>query len=103
MDYWKECISEAFEDAGIEATEEQINTVTLWVDGAHENFGLATGRDFIPNPLIAEVEKVKREMVDQQLRHEGQLNGVRKGVARRRGVDVADVYIDEAGEVTYIP
>ena len=65
MDYWKECISEAFDDAGIAATDEQIGKVADWVEGAHENYGMAHGHDHIPNPLIEEnkvlEEKLKRE------------------------------------------
>ena len=45
MDYWKDCISEAFEDAGIVATPDQLDTVTSWAEGAHDNYGLATGDD----------------------------------------------------------
>ncbi len=62
MDYWKECILEAFEDAGIDATDEQKDTVISWVEGAHENFSLGTGRDCIPNPLAGELGRVEREL-----------------------------------------
>jgi len=58
MNYWKECISEAFEDAGISATPEQILTVTNWVEGAHDNYGMAHGYDCIPNPLQEENNKL---------------------------------------------
>ena len=101
MDYWTECIEEALEDAGLHATKEQIEIVASWVDGAHENFGLATGSEFIPDPVHSELDEVKREMKKQQERHERQLNGVCQGVARRRGVDVGAVNIDSGGEVTY--
>ena len=59
MDYWQECISEAFEDAGLTASKEQIDTVASWVDGAHENYGMACGHDCIPNPLETENEELK--------------------------------------------
>lgn len=59
--YWKECLSEAFEDAGITATEDQLKTVTEWVEGAHENYGMATGQDCIPNPL----EEANRELAQK--------------------------------------
>jgi hypothetical protein len=45
MDYWKQCISEAFGDAGIKATDTQIELVAGWVEGAHENYSLAVGLD----------------------------------------------------------
>lgn len=101
MDYWRKCIEEAFEDAGIKATKTQLDTVTSWIDGAHENYGLATGSEFIPNPMISEVEEIKREMVRQQEKHERQLSGIRKGVSRRRNVDISEVNISDDGEVTY--
>lgn len=62
MDYWKECVAEAFEDAGIEATDDQIDTVSSWVECAHDNYSMAHGHDFIPNPLSSENERLKREL-----------------------------------------
>ena len=68
MDYWRECISEAFDDAKITATEEQIATVASWIEGAHDNFGLATGRDCIPNPQDTENKRLEEEL--EKLREE---------------------------------
>lgn len=62
MDYWKETIKEAFEDAKIQATEEQIITVTNWVEGAHDNYGMSHGHDCIPNPQTLEIEKLTEEL-----------------------------------------
>jgi hypothetical protein len=66
MDYWKECISEALEDAGIKASDEQIDTVTSWVEGAHENYGMAHGHDCIPNPMVTENEDLKKKLKREQ-------------------------------------
>ena len=66
MDYWKECISEAFEDAGLTATDEQKDTVTSWAYGAHENFGLANGHDAIPNPQTLENDKLSKDLREQR-------------------------------------
>ena len=44
-EYWKLCVEEAFSEAGIEATDEQINTVAGVVEGGHEVFGEMTGLD----------------------------------------------------------
>lgn len=66
MDYWEECISESFEDAGIKATREQVDTVASWVGGAHENYGMAHGYDCIPNPNILEIEKLKTELTKER-------------------------------------
>jgi hypothetical protein len=62
MNYWKECISEAFDDAGITASEKQIETVVDWVKGAHENYGMAFGHDCIPNPLESENKRLTQEL-----------------------------------------
>ena len=62
MDYWDECIREAFEDAGIDVKEHQIQTVINWVEGAFENYGLATGRDCIPSPIQIENDKLKSDL-----------------------------------------
>lgn len=62
MNYWEECLSEAFDDTGIIATKKQIDTVASWVEGAHENYGMAHGYDHIPNPLILENEKLRKNL-----------------------------------------
>lgn len=62
MDYWLECIKEAFEDAGIIATKEQVDTVTSWVEGASENEGLARGREAIPNPVQLENGNLRKQL-----------------------------------------
>ena len=62
MDYWEECISEAFDDAAITASKDQIGIVASWVEGAHENYGMARGYDCIPNPLKLENDKLRRDL-----------------------------------------
>lgn len=62
MDYWEECIAQAFEDAGIKATKEQIDTVISWVEGAHDNYGMAHGHECIPNPLLSEIKELKKSL-----------------------------------------
>lgn len=62
MDYWKECVEEAFEDAKIEVTKEQIDTVISWVEGAHNNYGMRFGYDCSPNPLEDEIKILKKEL-----------------------------------------
>jgi hypothetical protein len=99
MDYWKECVTEAMEDAGIKATNEQIETVCSWVEGAHDNYGMAHGHDCIPNPMESEVDKLKQEIRRLKDDHDRQLDGVIRGVAKRRNVSVSDVSIDDDGLV----
>ena len=66
MNYWQECISEAFDDANINATEEQIKAVAHFVEGAHENYGMAYGHDCIPNPLVEENNKLKKQLKEEE-------------------------------------
>tara|TARA_R110000764_G_scaffold132941_2_gene220847 strand:+ start:2298 stop:2606 length:309 start_codon:yes stop_codon:yes gene_type:complete len=101
MDYWTECIKESFSEAEIIATDEQIKTVIEWVEGAHENIGMATGSEHIPNPLNAEVDALERKIKTLQAEHERQISGVLKGVAHRRNVDLTNVNIDTDGLITY--
>ena len=64
MNYWHECIAEAFEDAGITASHLQIKTVVEWVEGAHENYGMAHGYDDISGETDAErnLRELRREI-----------------------------------------
>lgn len=101
MDYWNECISEALNDVRISATKEQIENIAEWVRGAHENYGMAHGHDCIPNPMLSEVEELKRRIRKMESEHDKQLDGIRKGVAIRRNVNANDVNIDSDGHVTY--
>lgn len=94
MSYWEDTVKESFEDAGITATDEQIDTVISWVEGAHENYGMATGRDCIPAPRESEVDALKKQYKQEIERLESQIGVFRKSVATRRGVDESDVYLD---------
>lgn len=64
--YWIDCIAEACQDCGLVATKEQVETVASWAQGAHENYGMATGGDCIPNPLHSEVERLRLELKKEQ-------------------------------------
>ncbi len=101
MEYWKECIEDAFSENDIVATDEQIKSVVEWVEGASENMSMATGSDCIPNPMNTEVDELKAKIKKLEAAHERQINGVLKGVAHRRNTSVSDVDIDIDGRVTY--
>ena len=38
MDYWIECIQAALEEAGLEASDEQVEMMASVVSGAHDNY-----------------------------------------------------------------
>ncbi len=65
MSYWEECISEAMDEAGIIATEEQVKSIAEAAEGAHENYSMAFGHDSGPNPLIQENKKLKEKLKDE--------------------------------------
>lgn len=66
MDYWYDCILEAFDDTGIKATDEQITAVAEWVKCSHDNYGMHTGDQYIPNPLKSENDQLKRKLEREQ-------------------------------------
>ena len=68
MNYWKECIEEAFCDAKITLSHEKVDLVISWVEGAHENIGMATGSEHIPNPMSTEVDELKRKIKSRERR-----------------------------------
>jgi len=74
MGYWLECISEAFDDAKITATKDQIKIVSEVVQGGSENYGLYKSADCIPNPLEAEIKELKAQhKEDMQEAHEREI------------------------------
>jgi hypothetical protein len=68
--YWKDCITEAFSEIGIKATEEQVNEMAEWVEGAHENIGMATGAHAIPDPAESAAEKELAKIKRSQAFHD---------------------------------
>ena len=66
MNYWQECIEEAFEDAGITASPEQIQCVAGWVEGAHETHSMAHGYDRISHPAVTEASDLKRQLLRER-------------------------------------
>jgi hypothetical protein len=66
MNYWKESIEAALDEAGLTATPDQIETITKCVEISHDQYGMAFGHDCIPNPLKLENEQLKRELKVEQ-------------------------------------
>jgi hypothetical protein len=62
MDYWKELIEEAFEDAGIVATPEQVSIVANWAESGHENYRQAMGHDVASRNWHAQNETEKEQL-----------------------------------------
>lgn len=93
-DYWEEVIDASLNDLGIKATREQIATIAGDVDTAREHYGLATGLDAVPNPMLAEVRRVQdsatRDRADLEKAHASKVDGMEWEIQRLRGV-VADL------------
>ena len=96
-DYWKDTIDEAFEDAGITATKEQRECVAGWVEGNHDNYGLAHGHECIPNPRDADVDRVTKQLEQMEAERDQMELNFKRNIAMRRGCDVSDVSIEEDG------
>lgn len=59
--YWRESVTLALEDAGVEASEEQIVLIAEALVVSRENEGLALGRENIPHPLEAKLRESDRK------------------------------------------
>jgi DnaJ-class molecular chaperone len=68
MDYWDECIRNAFDEAEIEASEDQIKSVVEAVEGAFENYGMAHGYDTIKveSDVERKYKELKKEIEDKE-------------------------------------
>jgi hypothetical protein len=87
-------------EAGIDATDEQIDAVAGDVEIAHQNYGMAHGYDAIPNPREAEVERLKDQIRQLERERDIVCLNFKKNVARRRRCDVIDVELGEDGHAT---
>lgn len=66
MDYWRECVDEAFADAGIEASEAQRENVAGWFESAHSNYGMAFGNPSAGERDRSEIDDLKRKLRQAQ-------------------------------------
>jgi len=66
MEYWEECVSQALDEVGISATQEQIFSIARDVEIAHEQYDMAHGYDAIPNPLIEENKRLKSKITAEK-------------------------------------
>jgi len=64
MNYWKECVQSALEEAGLIATPEQVNIMADVVRGGHETHGMSYPAP--ENPLIAEVSTLKKKLAREE-------------------------------------
>ena len=74
MNYWKECISIAVDELGLALTDEQIDYLADAVEGGHENYGMATGRDVADANFISDDKRALDKMKLEKDQHERWVN-----------------------------
>jgi len=100
-EYWKECISLAADDCGLEMTAEQLEALAESVEGGHENYGMA----FYSPPPHERMDDIEKEWKDKLKAKERELERYQANAetavkrALRQHSD-ANVSIGEYGEVT---
>lgn len=72
--YWLECVEIALSDAGVTATQEQIEMIADAVEGGHECYGMATGDDVASANLHAsnerERDQLKKSLAFEREKHD---------------------------------
>jgi len=96
MDYWKECIDIAFDEAGVEATGEQREFVAGAVEGGHENYGMAHGYDVQRSPIETDKDREIAHLKAKVADLEQDIDIYRGSVARRNRVPERDVYLERS-------
>lgn len=64
MNYWKECVESALEEAGLLATQEQVDIMANVVRGGHNNYDMAY--PLPENPLIDEVKALEKKVAREK-------------------------------------
>ena len=82
--YWKIFAEEATSDLGISLTDEQVVGLTLALEGAHENYGLHSGRDVADaNWRAAHDRETEKRGVEKVLRYiEDKVDEINRGPSR---------------------
>ena len=62
MDYWREAVDCALDDAGVTATEQQREEIAGVMEGSHENYGMAFGHDVASANLRAAQDREKEDL-----------------------------------------
>ena len=67
MNYWKEALIAAFEDAGIDTpSDDKLELMAGTLEGAHENYGMSPGYHCISDPRDAENRQLKKELENER-------------------------------------
>jgi hypothetical protein len=67
MNYWKEALCSALEEAGTDIPpDDKLEIAAEVIEGAFDNYGMAHGHDCIPNPLKSEVERLSKDLKNER-------------------------------------
>jgi len=61
-DYWRECVSQALDEAQVIVRQDQIEDIALFIEGAHEMHAETTGDLRIPNPDTETIRDLERKL-----------------------------------------
>jgi chromosome segregation ATPase len=75
-DCWYECAEVALDEAGITATDEQIDTVAGVFQGCHENYGTYSGNEVFSANRSAELRRQEEELKQRARDAEEKANGL---------------------------
>lgn len=62
MKYWKEHVEIGLDEAGLKATEEQVEILTQVIESGYEHYGQMYGHDCIPNPQVEENKRLTEKL-----------------------------------------
>ena len=66
IEYWRECVGIALDEAGLVATKEQIELIADAVCVSHDNYGMAFGHECIPDPRSEEIKKLQTALDNER-------------------------------------
>lgn len=100
LDYWKECISIAAEECGLDLTNEQLNELAEGVSGGHEHYGMAFYSP-PPSERISDIEdEWKRKLASLQAEFDAYRTDAETAVKRAlRQHSDTNISIGKHGEV----
>lgn len=65
MDYWKEHADIAMSEAGLTATDAQLDTIAGVIESAHDFYGQAMGHDVATSNFIGAQERERKDAIRQ--------------------------------------
>lgn len=96
---WIDTVSEALQPFGVTLTNEQLLAVAESCEITRENWSMCDGSEHIPNPLLAEMDKMKREHNRELSEVQREKQIYKDTLCRVKHAEPSRVYIDSLGQV----